>query len=84
MPNLIAGNNLIGFYLVEGAPPNDSAELTAQHGATLIIAGLSEGFPLQINSFSPSITCQSRHRLPFVVSFSNHDHLPESLKAAGH
>jgi arginase family enzyme len=56
VPNLIAGNNLIGFYLVEVAPPNDSSELTAQHGATLIIDGLSEGFPLQINSFSPSIT----------------------------
>ena len=35
----------VGFNLVEVAPPNDTSELTAQLGSTLIINGLAGGFP---------------------------------------
>lgn len=42
---LIARNNLIGFDLVEVAPPYDSSELTAQLGAALIIDVLAARFP---------------------------------------
>lgn len=45
LTSLIAGNNLIGFDLVEVAPPYDTSELTAQLGATLIIDVLAARFP---------------------------------------
>jgi agmatinase len=42
---LIKKNNLIGFDLVEVAPPYDSSELTSQLGARLIIDMLAARFP---------------------------------------
>ena len=42
---LIQKNNLIGFDLVEVAPPYDSSELTSQLGARLIIDMLAARFP---------------------------------------
>ena len=42
---LVERNNLIGFDLVEVAPPYDSSEITAQLGARLIIDILAARFP---------------------------------------
>jgi agmatinase len=42
---LIKKNSLIGFDLVEVAPPYDSSELTSQLGARLIIDMLAARFP---------------------------------------
>ena len=42
---LVAGNNLVGFDMVEVAPPYDSSEITAQVAARLIIDILTARFP---------------------------------------
>ena len=42
---LVERTNLIGFDLVEVAPPYDSSEITAQLGARLIIDILAARFP---------------------------------------
>ena len=42
---LVSRNNLIGFDLVEVAPPYDSSEITAQLGARLIVDILAARFP---------------------------------------
>ena len=45
LTSLVERNNLIGFDLVEVAPPYDSSEITAQLGARLIIDILAARFP---------------------------------------
>jgi agmatinase len=45
LTSLISRNHLIGFDLVEVAPPYDSSELTVQLGAALIIDVLAARFP---------------------------------------
>lgn len=42
---LVAGSNLVGFDLVEVAPPYDSSEITSQLAASLIIDILAARFP---------------------------------------
>ena len=42
---LVARNNLVGFDMVEVAPPYDSSEITAQVAARLIIDMLTARFP---------------------------------------
>ena len=46
MTALAARSNVVGFDLVEVAPPYDSSDLTAQLGARLIIDFLAARFPL--------------------------------------
>ena len=47
LAELVARDNLVGFDMVEVAPPYDSSEITAQVAARLIIDVLAARFPSQ-------------------------------------